>query len=90
MPLHPDLVRSAPELASLETLAGVLETTLVALVAAHPCIEADFPCSASLAPCRLADVIHNRIAELDNALLDYRASVEGALEYEDDQDELPF
>ena len=58
MLLDTALVRSAPEMASLEILAGVLEATLVALVAAHPCLESDGPCACALAPCRFADAIH--------------------------------
>ncbi len=43
MLLDPALVRSAPELTSLETLTLVLQTALVALTAAPPCLECDGP-----------------------------------------------
>ncbi len=76
------LFRSAPELASLEILAGVLRATLAALTAAHPCLESDGPRCRSHAPCRLADSIHDGIDELDNAIIQYRSVVEAALESE--------
>ena len=79
MLLDLDLVRSAPELASLEILARVLEAALVALAAAHPCIASGCACRGSLATCHLAAAIHDRIDELDNAILHYRADVEEAL-----------
>ncbi len=83
------LVRSAPELASLEILARVLEAALVALAAAHPCIASGRPCRSALAPCHLAVTIHDRIDELDNAILNYRADVEESLSAEVDRS-LPF
>ena len=89
MLLDPALVRSAPELACLEILTGVLEATLIAIVATHPCIESQTPCACPLAPCCCADTIHNRIHELDNAILGYRAVVEAALEA-DRNGEMPF
>ena len=79
MLLNRALLRSAPELASLEILVGVLEATLAALGAAHPCLEAECTCATSLAPCHLAAAIHNRIDELDSAIIHYRATVEDAL-----------
>ncbi len=83
------LVRSAPELASLEILARVLEAALVALAAAHPCLESDRACGGSLAPCYLAAAIHDRIDELDNAIIHYRATVEESLS-DESESAMPF
>ena len=82
MLLDPALVRSAPEMASLEILALVLRATLVALTAAHPCLESDGSQCGALAPCRLAEAIHDGIHELDNAIIHYRAVVEDELDSE--------
>lgn len=82
MLLDSALVRSAPEMASLEILALVLRASLVALTAAHPCLESDGPRCSALAPCRLAEAIHDGIDELDNAILRYRAVVEADLDRE--------
>jgi hypothetical protein len=89
MLLDPTLVRSAPELASLEILARVLEAALVALAAAHPCIESHRRCRGCLAPCHIAAAIHDRIDELDNAIIHYRVTVEETLRAETDRT-LPF
>lgn len=83
------LVRSAPELASLEILASVLEAALVALAAAHPCLVSGPVCRCSLAPCHLAAAIRDRIDELDNAIINYRADVEESLSAEHEST-LPF
>jgi hypothetical protein len=82
MLLDPALVRSAPEMASLEILALVLQASLVALTAAHPCLESDGPPYGALAPCRLAEAIHNGIDELDNAIIHYRNVAEHELDSE--------
>jgi len=87
--LDPIAVRSAPELASLETTALVLHATLVALTAAHPCLEADGHHCGALAPCHLAHALHDAIDELDNAIICYRAAVEDSLTAARD-DALPF
>ena len=79
MLLHPTLLRSAPEMASLEILAAVLQATRAALATSHPCLEADPPCSAPLAPCRLADSLCYQIDVLDNAILNYQALVLAAI-----------
>lgn len=84
--LDAPLVRSAPELASLETLVLVLRASLVALTAAHPCLESDRMRCGALAPCRLARAIHNLIDPLDDAILDYRAAVEDELHAEQQGD----
>ncbi len=89
MLLDLDLVRSAPELASLEILARVLQAALVALGAAHPCLASDRDCPGRLAPCHLAAAIHFRIDELDNAIIHYRAHVEESL-CEETHSALPF
>ena len=89
MLLDPALVRSVPELASLETLSLVLQTALVALTAAHPCLECDGPPCDAFAPCHLAHAIHDRIDELDNAILNYRAAAEDVLDEEQNR-QLPF
>lgn len=89
MLLEPALVRSAPELASLETLCLVLQASLVALTAAHPCIERDGPPCAAFAPCHLAHAIHDGIDELQNAILLYRAVVEEVIDEEQNRP-LPF
>lgn len=73
------LLRSAPELASLEILSHVLEVTLVAIRAAHPCLDSGRVCHGSLAPCHLAAKLHDCIDELDNAIINYRADVEHSL-----------
>lgn len=89
MLLDPALVRSAPELATLETLALVLQTALVTLTAAHPCLERDGPPCGALAPCHLARAIHDGIDELDNAINYYRAVVEDVLN-DEQNGQLPF
>ena len=78
----PVLVRSAPELASIDILAGVLEATIVALIASHPCLEIECRCVRPLAPCTLAVAILEHIYQLDNAIIHYRAVVEVELEAE--------
>ena len=84
------LFRSAPELASLEILARVLRATLAALTAAHPClVESHNARCCGLAPCRFAQTIHNGIDELNDAIIEYRAVVEAALECEQNG-QLPF
>jgi hypothetical protein len=89
MLLDPALVRSVPELASLETLTLVLQAALVALTAAHPCLECDGPPCGAFAACHLAYAIHDRIDELDNAILNYRAAAEDVLDEEQNR-QLPF
>jgi hypothetical protein len=81
------LFRRAPELASLEILAGVLYASTAALTAVHPCLEYSGAHCRGLAPCRFAWEIHNSIGELENAILKYRGVAEAALE--DEQDDPP-
>lgn len=82
MLLNPAIVQSAPEITCLEILVRVLDATLVALVACHPCLETDDPCTCPLAPCTCADALYNVLHELENAIIDYRAHVEDALDAE--------
>jgi len=76
------LFQTAPELASLETLALVLRSTLAALTAAHTCLASGHHRCAALAPCHLAHAIHDGIEQLDHAILHYRALAQDAIEDE--------
>lgn len=83
------IVQSAPELATLEILARVLDGAITVLVSSHPCLESDIPCHYPFAPCHRADNIYNCIHELGNAILAYRAAIAAAIANEE-KPELPF
>jgi hypothetical protein len=73
-PLSPQILRRRPQLAAVEALTSVLETTLVALCAAHPLIELDLKtCAEPVLPIdRLADRAVEQAVQLLDALDRYR------------------
>ncbi len=68
MTLDPKLLRRRPQLAAVELLTQALETTLVALCAAHPLIERDL--KARTKPVPPTDYLADRAAERAIDLLD--------------------
>ncbi len=68
MTLDSQLLRRRPQLATVEVLASVLETTLVALCAAHPLIELDL--KARTEPVLPIDHLADRAVEQAIQLLD--------------------
>jgi hypothetical protein len=84
--LDPSFVASAPEIAVLEMLGDVCETAIISLIAAHPCLEGDHSqqsCSRDArSPCCLANSIIDLLADLDDAMIDYRDVVEAELDAE--------
>jgi hypothetical protein len=74
MTLDPQILRHRPQLAAVEMLTHALETTLVALCAAHSLIELDLQASPEPFPSsdHLADRAVERAIELLDALDRYR------------------
>lgn len=68
MTLNPQILRRRPQLAVVEVLTSVLETTLVALRAAHPLIELDL--KSRTEPVLPIDHLADRAAEQAFLLLD--------------------
>jgi hypothetical protein len=76
-PLDPHTLRRHPELATLDLLENVIETTFVALCAAHPGLEHEL-CVDPQPPLEyLADQIHHCAATLLAALDRYRLMLHG-------------
>ena len=74
MTLDPQILRRRPQLATVEVLTSVLETTLVAICAAHPLIELDLKTRTDpvLPIDRLADRAVEQAIQLLDALDRYR------------------
>jgi hypothetical protein len=72
--LNPQILRRRPQLATVEVLTSVLETTIVALCAAHPLIELDLKTrTAPVFPIdHLADCAAAQAVQLLDALDRYR------------------
>jgi hypothetical protein len=72
--LNPQILRRRPQLAAVEALTSVLETTLVALCAAHPLIELDLKTHTEpvLPIDHLADRAVEQAVQLLDALDRYR------------------
>lgn len=68
MTLDSQILRRRPQLATVEVLTSVLETTLVALCAAHPLIELDL--KARTEPVLPIDHLADRAVEQAIQLLD--------------------
>jgi hypothetical protein len=92
-----NLVKSASELAVAEVLSQTLETTIIALMAAHPGLFCDPgpPWVRTPQTSRIAQRIVKRAQQLLDSLADYQRAIdlELARQREDDSvtdDEIPF